>query len=131
MKNSPISRWTVALHQPIMVSCVQSTRPPVSAARATIIRTSSHLDLLVEMLEHPDRYEWARVEADDAGSLDDVVALRVDGVIVARQVKFSAHPNDAADPYSWYVLLKERTSEKGKTLPSLLSKWGTSFRELK
>jgi hypothetical protein len=89
------------------------------------------LDLLVEMLEHPDRYEWVRVEADDAGFLDDVEALRVDGVIVARQVKFSAHPNDAGDPYSWDDLLKQRTSKKGSTLPSLLSKWGRSFRELK
>ncbi|MGC9969690.1 MAG: ATP-binding protein [Bryobacteraceae bacterium] len=87
--------------------------------------------MLVEMLEHPDRYEWARVEADDAGFLDDVVALRVDGVIVARQVKFSAHPDDAADPYSWDDLLKQRTSEKGNTLLSLLSKWGRSFLELK
>ena len=89
------------------------------------------LDLLVEMLEHPDRYEWACVEADDAGFLDDVVALRTDGLIVARQVKFSAHPDDATDPYSWDDLLKQRTSDKGKTLPSLLSKWGGSFKELK
>jgi hypothetical protein len=89
------------------------------------------LDLLVEMLEHPGRYEWARVEADDAGFLDDVVALRGAGVIVARQVKFSAHPDDAADPYTWDDFVKERTSEKGNTLLSLLSKWGKSFRELK
>ena len=89
------------------------------------------LDLLVEMLEHPDRYAWARVEADDAGFLDDVIALRSDDVIVARQVKFSAHPDQEKDPYCWEDLLEERTSKSGKTLPSLLSKWGASFRDLK
>src|SRR5579864_7053020 len=83
------------------------------------------------MLEHPDRYQWARAEADDAGFLDDIVALRADNVIVARQVKFSAHPNDAADPYTWDDLLKQKTSKKGDPLLSLLSKWGRSFRELK
>ncbi len=56
------------------------------------------LDVLVEMLEHPHRYLWARVEADDAEFLDDVVALRADGVIVAKQAKISAHPEDAGDP---------------------------------
>jgi hypothetical protein len=89
------------------------------------------LELFVEMLEHPDRYEWVRVEADDAGFLDDVVALRADGVIVAKQVKFSAHPDDAADPYSWDDLLKQRTSKQGTSLPSLLWKWGSSFQQLK
>ena len=87
------------------------------------------LDLLVEMLEHPDRYAWARVEADDAGFLDDVIARRTDDVIVARQVKFSAHPDQEKDPYCWEDLLKERTSKSGKALPSLLSKWGASFRD--
>jgi hypothetical protein len=89
------------------------------------------LDILVEMLEHPDRFQWARVEADDAGFLDDIVALRENGVIVAKQVKFSAHPSNAADPYSWDKLLAERTSKQGKPLPSLLAKWGKSFRALK
>ena len=89
------------------------------------------LVLLVEWLEHPERYRWARVEADDFGFLYDVVALRADDVIVAKQVKFSAHPDDAADPYTWDVLLEERTSAQGKPLPSLLSKWAGSFKELK
>jgi DNA polymerase III delta prime subunit len=89
------------------------------------------LALLVEWLEHPDRYTWARVEADDSGFLDDIVALRADDVIVAKQVKFSAHPDDAADPYTWDDLLKQRTSAKGKALPSLLTKWGTSFKDLR
>jgi len=87
--------------------------------------------LLVEWLEHPERYKWACVEADDFGFLDDVVALRADDVVVAKQVKFSAHPDDAADPCTWDDLLRQRTSSKGKALPSLLSKWGRSFQDLK
>lgn len=89
------------------------------------------LELLIEWLEHPERYQWVRVEADDAGFLDDVVALRSDDVVVAKQVKFSAHPDDAADPYTWDNFLKQRTSAKGKALPSLLTKWGKSFQDLK
>lgn len=89
------------------------------------------LVLLVEWLEHPERYTWVRVEADDFGFLDDVVALRADDVVVAKQVKFSAHPDDVADPYTWDDLLKQQTSAKGKALPSLLSKWGGSFQDLK
>ena len=89
------------------------------------------LALLVEWLEHPDRYTWIRVEADDSGFLDDVVALSADDVIVAKQVKFSAHPDDATDPYTWDDLLKQRTSAKGTALPSLLTKWGASFQDLR
>ncbi|MEX2302987.1 MAG: ATP-binding protein [Bryobacterales bacterium] len=88
------------------------------------------LEVLVNWLEHPDRYEWVRVEADDAGFLDDVVALRADGVVEARQVKFAAHPNDTSDPYTWNAFLSERSSKTGKPLRSLLSKWGASFQEL-
>jgi hypothetical protein len=32
------------------------------------------LDLLVEWLEHPNRYDVIRVEADDRGYLDDIAA---------------------------------------------------------
>jgi len=53
------------------------------------------LDLLMSMLEDPGRYEWAQVEADGFGYLDDVVALRHDGAVEATQVKYSAHPEEA------------------------------------
>ncbi len=78
------------------------------------------LDLLVEALEHPERYEWLRVEADDFGFLDDVVALRSDGSYVAKQVKFSTNPRDA---FTWEDLLSQRQGKGGKKLPSLLQKW--------
>ena len=97
-----------------------------------IIRTSLHWPCSLNIEEHPDRYTWIRVEADDSGFLDDVVALSADDVwIVAKQVKFSAHPDDATDPYTWDDLLKQRTSAKGTALPSLLTKWGASFQDLR
>ncbi len=88
------------------------------------------LGFLVEMLEHPSRYEWVQVEADDAGWLDDVVARRFDGVMVARQVKFSAHPESNDDPYDWEDLLRQRQGKRGPTR-SLLAKWAYGFGELK
>jgi AAA ATPase-like protein len=88
------------------------------------------LEVLIEMLEDPHRYEWVKLEADEAGALDDVVAMRRDGTIVAIQVKFSAHASEATDPYSWTQLLEEPKSRVGKTLPSLLAKWAQGFREL-
>src|SRR5260370_42540741 len=57
--------------------------------------------------------------------------MLADGVIVARLAKFSSHSDDADDPYNWDDLLKQRISKNEKMLPSLLSKWGSSFRELK
>ena len=56
------------------------------------------LDELVEMLKHPKRYKWIRVEADDAGFLDDVVALKSNDQIFAKQVKFSTDPDREDDP---------------------------------
>lgn len=87
------------------------------------------LDLIIEMLEHPTRYQWIRVEADEAGFLDDVVALRTDDTYVVRQVKFSAHPDQDDDNWSWKRLLVQREGKK-KKLPSLLEKWISSFEEL-
>ncbi len=37
---------------------------------------------------------WIAVEADDVGALDDLLAMRRDGVPVADQVKFSLAPID-------------------------------------
>jgi hypothetical protein len=89
------------------------------------------LDELVEMLLHPERYKWIRVEADDAGSLDDVVALKSDDQIMARQVKFSTDPDSDDDPWTFEKLLEKTKSEKGKKpTKSLLEKWGSSYSDL-
>lgn len=88
------------------------------------------LDLIIEMLEHPTRYQWIRVEADEVGFLDDVVALRADGSFVVKQVKFSAHPEQDDDAWSWERLLEQKEDKKKKKLPSLLEKWVTSLEKL-
>lgn len=88
------------------------------------------LEILVELLEHPTRYQWIRVEADDAGSLDDVVAQRNDGSFVAKQVKFSTAPESEKDVLTWDKLLRKKESRRGELLPSLLEKWASSMEQL-
>jgi hypothetical protein len=88
------------------------------------------LDLLVEMLGHPDRYQWVRVEADDARLLDDVVALRADGQIIARQVKYSTNPSHDSDPWTWEKLLAQAPSKTGDLKQSLLQRWAFSIPTL-
>ncbi len=85
------------------------------------------LELVVDWLEHPDRYQWIRLEANDfAGSLDDVTALRLDGKFVARQIKWTSDPN--AHQLSWdWILEKNPNKPKRK---SLLEKWSESFFSL-
>jgi hypothetical protein len=87
------------------------------------------LEVFVDFLEHPKMYQWIRVEADDAGFLDDVVALRTDGSFEVKQVKFTTHPELDTNVLTWSYLLEKR---KGKTekLPSLLEKWASSINIL-
>lgn len=88
------------------------------------------LELLLDMLEHPDRFAWIEVEADDAGALDDVVAQRADGAHVGRQVKFSTHPDTADDPWTWDVLLKQEPGVRGPK-QSLIQKWAGGYEALR
>ncbi len=88
------------------------------------------LEWLVEMLEHPDRYEWVRVEADDAGILDDVVAKTANGRLMARQVKYSTNPERDDDLWTWGSLLQSRTSPTGRPLPSLIMRLAESWEML-
>ena len=85
------------------------------------------LEVLVDWLGHSERYEWVKVEADDAGSLDDVVARKRDGTIVYRQSKFAVNPDDQ---WTWETLLKQATGTRGKKLSSLLQDWATSLQHL-
>ena len=50
------------------------------------------LDVLVDALEHADRYASIEVEADGVGVLDDVCAVLKDGRLILKQVKFSTDP---------------------------------------
>lgn len=84
------------------------------------------LELFVEMLAHPSRYEWVELEADEAGALDDIVALRRDGTIVARQVKFTGYSESAKHSLDWSTLL-----DTGKSDESWLKKWADSLSLLR
>ena len=88
------------------------------------------LVVLVDWLEHSERYEWVQVEADGAGALDDVVARKRNGPIIYRQSKFSVHPDHADDPWTWEKLLKQEAGTQGKKLSSLLQDWAESLRRV-
>lgn len=88
------------------------------------------LEVLVDWLEHSDRYQWVQVEADDAGTLDDVVALRRDGGRRVRQVKYSTNPDLADDRLTWDMLLKQETGKTGKKATSWLQKWANTLLPL-
>jgi len=89
------------------------------------------LELLVEMLEHPTRYKWVKVEADEAGVLDDVLAMHENESYIARQVKYAGHPEEDSDAWTWDKLLLEKSDNDGKTRPSLLFRWFCSWQKLK
>src|SRR5437762_13238204 len=78
------------------------------------------LEVLLDWLEHSDRYEWVSVEADDSGFLDDVKALTNDGRFVVKQVKFATHPDSAKDPWTWETLLKTIETKRGKDRKSVV-----------
>ncbi|GAG92718.1 unnamed protein product, partial [marine sediment metagenome] len=86
------------------------------------------LDVMVKILEHPDRYEWIQVEADDYGALDDIVSLRTDGSYVVKQVKFAVNPEE--DTLDWEYLLAQKKGKNGAPLKSLLQKWSSSLERI-
>src|SRR5947209_10164149 len=71
------------------------------------------LDVLIDWLEHSDRYRWVRVEADDFGALDDLTAELGDGKLWVRQVKFSVHPEKEDDRLTWEKLLEQKAGQNG------------------
>ena len=87
-------------------------------------------EILIEFLEHPDRYQWVQFEVDTAGYLDDIHALRVDGSYVSRQIKFTVDPEDTKYEVSWHYLLDRKPGKRGLR-PSLLQKWAHSLSNLK
>ena len=87
------------------------------------------LDILVEWLEHPDRFRSIQLEDDSTGALDDVVARLSDGSMVVRQVKFSTNPEDTEDGWSWERLLKQDQGKR-KVLPSLLQDWANGLQKV-
>lgn len=85
------------------------------------------IERMVEWLFDTQRFRWIKAEADDGGFLDDVQAMRDDGVLEIWQVKFSTVPGAFDDPYSWEMLLHRDKGRRGLK-PSLLQKWHKMWR---
>jgi hypothetical protein len=79
------------------------------------------------MLEHKSRFIWIKVEATDAGSLDDVVAQYSDNRVDYVQVKHSTYPDEVKDQFDWNTLVERKLGKRKTELPSLLQKWAKSF----
>ncbi|KAA1056105.1 hypothetical protein [Azospirillum argentinense] len=84
------------------------------------------IELLLEWLEHPERYDWVRFECDDVGALDDVVARRREGGLVCRQMKHTAEPDRPDLAASWSWLTKREAGAKGSRR-SLLQRWADAL----
>ena len=80
---------------------------------------------LLGVLKHPSRYRWVKLEAREAGKLDDILVFRTDGVVEATQVKFSTDTLRPGDPWTWEKLLNQ---PKGKN--SLFQHWCESVASL-
>ena len=50
-------------------------------------------NLIIEWLNHPKRYKWMKLEADEYGYLDDISALETNNILHLKQIKFSCHPD--------------------------------------
>ena len=82
-------------------------------------------EAMLKILKYPSQYEWVKLEAKEAGKLDDVLVLRRDGIVEATQVKYSTDTLRPNDPWTWDRFLKT-----SKTGPSLLQDWFDSVKQL-
>jgi hypothetical protein len=80
------------------------------------------IELLLEWLEHPERYDWVRFECDDMGALDDVVARRSGGGLICRQMKHTPEPDRVDLAASWDWLIAQKAGKNGPCR-SLLQHW--------
>ena len=82
-------------------------------------------EALLRVLRQPSRYRWVKLEAREAGRLDDVFVYRIDGTVEATQVKFSTDALRLNDPWTWDKLLEETNGR-----PSLIRTWHESVVRL-
>jgi len=83
--------------------------------------------LFVNWLKAPSFYEWAKLEADEFGYLDDIAIYDKNDAIWLKQIKLSCHPEVSGDEWTWDSIVKERKNTKGDAKPSLLRKWFESW----
>src|SRR6201999_4251770 len=86
------------------------------------------LSLLIEWLGHTDWYQWLQLEASASGFLDDILAMRADGVLDVWQVKFSTASHMPDDAWTWEALLDQKSGVRGPKR-SLLQKWFGTWRD--
>ena len=79
--------------------------------------------VMLSFLKYPSLFRWIKLEAREAGKLDDVVGLRGDDTVEATQVKFSTDVLRPGDPLTWEDLLKR--GNQGQR-PSLIQQWWDS-----
>jgi hypothetical protein len=82
--------------------------------------------VLIEWLEHPERYEWVAFEEDEFGSLDDVIRCTPDLKLTLSQVKHSGVPGASRLDVSLSELLDQPHGKKGSK-NSLFQKWFGSW----
>ncbi|GEM_PF-6012476 len=87
--------------------------------------------LFVNWLKTPSSHEWVKLEADEFGYLDDIAIYEKNKSLWLKQIKFSCHPEESGDEWTWESLIKERPSVKGNKKPSLLRKWFDSWLDAK
>jgi len=82
--------------------------------------------VLIEWLEHPERYEWVAFEEDDFGFLDDVLRCTPDLALTLSQIKHSGVSEVCRTDVSLSELLERPKGKKGSK-DSLLQKWFKSW----
>lgn len=80
----------------------------------------------IRVLEHPSRYRWVKLEAKEAGKLDDILVLRTDGSVEATQVKYSVDALADNVAWTWQRLLDKKDEQTN----SLLQDWQESVEVL-
>lgn len=84
------------------------------------------IEILLDWLEHPDRYDWVRFEYSEAGALDDVVAKLSSGGLICRQMKHTVDPSKEEYAGSWDWLCKQPAGTQGPR-PSMLQHWAAAL----
>ncbi len=82
-------------------------------------------EAMLQILKHPSRYKWVKLEVREAGKLDDVLVLWRSGLLEAMQVKASPNPLKPDTYWTWETLLKPSKSRR-----SLIQDWCNSVNKL-
>lgn len=86
--------------------------------------------LFVNWLKQPDYYKWAKLEADEFDSLDDIAILDKKKNLWLKQIKFSCHSDAPSEEWTWDFLLREAKGKRGSK-SSLFKKWFFSWLNTK